>query len=126
MAIASNRPARFTHIILKYLKIGHAFDHVLCADSVTQPKPDAEMLNQILARSSLNPDEAVYVGDMTIDVKAGREAGIKTVAVVTGSSNREELASLKPFAIIDHVLETAQILEELDISGKPSKKNICC
>ena len=126
LAIASNRPARFTHIILKHLKIDHTFGHVLCADNVTQPKPAAEMLEKILAKFSLGPDDALYVGDMTIDVKAGREAGIKTVAVVTGSSNREELAFLKPFAIIDHVLKTAQILEELDISGKIPEKDICC
>ena len=63
---------------------------------------------------------------MTIDVQAGHKAGVKTVAVVTGSSSREDLADLKPFAIIDQVTEVAGILGKLDISGKTSGGDICC
>ncbi|MCK5014610.1 MAG: HAD family hydrolase [Candidatus Omnitrophica bacterium] len=111
LAIASNRPTRFTHIILKHLKTDHAFDRVLCADRVDRPKPAAEMLEKILEKCSLDPDEALYVGDMTIDVQTGRAAGVKTVAVMTGSSSREELAAQKPFAVIDQVIEVAGILD---------------
>jgi phosphoglycolate phosphatase len=117
LAIASNRPTRFTHIILKHLKADYAFDHVLCADRVEQPKPAAEMLEKTLAKYSLSPDEALYCGDMTIDVKTGRAAGVRTVAVVTGSSSREEIAAEEPFAIIDRVIEVADILQQLNVSG---------
>ena len=89
----------------------HLFDHVLCADRVTRPKPAPDMIQQILSKSSLGPDEALYVGDMTIDIETGREANVKTVAVITGSSHREEVVPLKPFAIIDQVGEVAGILE---------------
>ena len=126
LAIASNRPTRFTHIILKHLKIDRAFDHVLCADKVAEPKPAAEMLNRILAKFSLGPDEVLYVGDMTIDIETGRAAGVRTVAVATGSNSKEELASLKPFALIGHVLETARVLEGLGSCGNTANKDICC
>ncbi len=126
LAIASNRPMRFTHIILKHLKADRAFDHVLCADKVKRPKPAGEMLETILSRCSLSPDEALYVGDMTIDVETGRNAGVRTIAVLTGSSNRGEVASLKPFTIIDHVLEMTRTLDELEVSAKNPEKDICC
>lgn len=126
LAIASNRPTRFTHIILKHLKADRTFDHVLCADKVERPKPAGEMLETILSRCSLSPDEALYVGDMTIDVETGRDAGMRTIAVLTGSSTRGEVASLKPFTIIDRVLEMTRILDELEVSAKNPEKDICC
>lgn len=119
LAVASNRPTRFTHIILKHLRLRQAFDYVLCGDKVTRPKPAADILEQILKKFSLTPNEALYVGDMTIDVETGNKAGVKTVAVVTGSSTREELASLKPFKIIDQVSQVAQIVEDLKPAIKP-------
>lgn len=124
LAVASNRPTRFTHIILKHLKIQTAFDHVLCGDKVENPKPAADILEQILVKFALTPDEALYVGDMTIDVETGHEAGVKTVVVVTGSSTKEEIARLKPFKIIDHVLEAAEIVEELNHCGEYPGGNV--
>lgn len=117
LAVASNRPTRFTQIILKHLRLQQAFDYVLCGDKVAHPKPAADILEKILKKFSLTPDEAVYIGDMTIDVETGHMAGIKTVAVVTGSSTREELVSAKPFKIIDQISQVARIVEELRSRG---------
>ena len=115
LAVASNRPARFTHIILKHLRLQQTFDYVLCGDKVAHPKPAPDILEQILKKFSLTPNEVLYVGDMTVDVETGNSAGVKTVAVVTGSSTKEELASLKPFKIIDQVSQVAQIVEDLSV-----------
>ena len=113
LAVASNRPTRFTHIILKHLGLQQTFDYVLCGDKVARPKPAADILEQVLKKFSLTPNEVLYVGDMTVDVQTGNNAGIKTVAVVTGSSTKEELTSLQPFRIIDQVSHVAQIVEDL-------------
>src|SRR5206468_4299493 len=48
LAIASNRPTKFTKIILKILGIDRCFDCVLCGDQVKRPKPYPDMLWQIL------------------------------------------------------------------------------
>ena len=113
LAIASNRPTRFTHIILKHLRLQQTFDYVLCGDKVEHPKPAADILERILKKFSLMPDEALYVGDMVIDVDTGNRAGVRTVAVVTGSSTKEELSSCKPFKVIDRVSQIAEIVEDL-------------
>ena len=44
LAIASNRPTKFTRIILKTLGILKMFDMVLCADKSPRPKPYPDML----------------------------------------------------------------------------------
>lgn len=115
LAIASNRPTRFTHIVLKHLQIQNVFDYVLCGDKVEHPKPAADILENILARFSVVAGEALYVGDMTIDVQTGHAARVKTVAVLTGSSTAEEIAGLEPFKVVHDVYDVAGILEDLQV-----------
>jgi phosphoglycolate phosphatase len=105
LAIASNRPTRFTRIILKHLKVLQCFDCVLCADKVKRPKPYPDMLLGIMNKLNVLPAEAVYVGDMTIDVATGKKARVRTIAVATGSSTKAELLSKNPDRIISKVRE---------------------
>ena len=103
LAIASNRPTRFSLIALKCLMIRKYFDYVLCADQVKKGKPSPILLRQIIKKLAVKPRYAVYVGDMDIDVMAGNRAGIKTIAVLTGSCSRTELKALKPAKIVKNV-----------------------
>ena len=111
--MASNRPSRFTQIILKHLNARDRFDCVVCGDNVARPKPAPDMLEAILKKFALAAGEALYVGDMAIDVETGNRAGVKTVAVVTGSSTREEVAGQNPYKIIGHVAEISAIVKAL-------------
>ncbi|HAJ57083.1 MAG TPA: hypothetical protein DCL35_04865 [Candidatus Omnitrophica bacterium] len=95
-AIATNRPSRFTRIILRRLKIDVLFDKVLCADKLDFAKPHPLILNTLLKMFHLARVHAVYVGDMALDVETGRRAGIDTIAVATGSSRLQELKKAKP------------------------------
>ena len=115
LAIASNRPTKFSLIALRRLKIKKYFDYVLCADKLKQGKPHPEILNLILKKLSVKPSRALYVGDMTIDVETGTRAGVKTVGVATGSSRYKELKQLKPFQIIKRVDQVLDIL--IDLNG---------
>jgi phosphoglycolate phosphatase len=105
-AVASNRPARFTRIIIKHLDAGHLFDKVLCADQLCGPsapacgrkyyKPHPLILCRVLKALGGRRAEAVYVGDMAIDIQTGKRAGISTVAIATGSSSFKELKRQNP------------------------------
>ena len=70
---------------------------------VKKQKPEPEILEKILSKFSLGPDQALFVGDMTVDVETGNNAGVATIAVLTGSSTKEEIASLKPFQSISNI-----------------------
>jgi phosphoglycolate phosphatase len=110
IAVASNRPTKFSLIILKRLNIKKYFDYVLCADKLKKGKPHPAILQKILKRFALAPRQAIYVGDMIIDLQAGHRAKVKTVAVVTGSCTRKELAGFKPYAIISRVDQVRRLL----------------
>ncbi|MBU0469497.1 MAG: HAD family hydrolase [Candidatus Omnitrophica bacterium] len=114
LAIATNRPSWSTKRILEELQAEKYFDIVLSKDDVERPKPDAEILERLLKKFKIEPAQAIYVGDMTVDVETGKNAGVPTVAVTTGSSTREELEALNPFKIVENVWEVAGILDELN------------
>lgn len=102
LAIASNRPSRFTRIILAELGIRRHFSKVICADEVPRKKPAPDMLKKILKDLDVRPGKAVYVGDMHIDMQAGRRARMRTVGIPTGSCSRGELESENPTRVIRH------------------------
>lgn len=110
LAVASNRPHRFSNILLKHLKIKKCFDYVLCKDQIKFGKPHPSILNKIMRRLKVSKESTLYVGDMAIDVRTGRRAKVKTFAVTTGSSTIIELGREKPDFISRNLSKLFKIL----------------
>ena len=110
LAVASNRPTKFSWILIHHLGLEKYFDYVLCADRLNHIKPYPEILNRIMQRFSLKPRQALYVGDMNIDAQTGRRANIKTIIVTTGSSTRRQIQKEKPLRIIKRLVDLLKIL----------------
>ena len=110
LAVASNRPSKFSHILLKHLKIGGFFDYVLCADQSGRAKPHPEMLNKIVKRFRLKKSQVLYVGDMVIDAQAGRRAKINTIIVTSGSSSKLNIKREQPFRTISAISRLQDLL----------------
>jgi HAD superfamily hydrolase (TIGR01509 family) len=105
LAIASNRPRKFCLIILKALGIDHYFDVIICGDGVKNPKPYPDMLQAILKETAVRPSQAIYVGDMSVDVLCARRARVFAVAVPTGSCTRQEILAAQPDLVIDRLID---------------------
>lgn len=110
LAVASNRPTRFSWILIRHLKLKRFFDYVLCADRLRNIKPHPEILNKIMKRFSVKPEQSLYVGDMTIDAQAGRRAKVKTVIVTTGSSTKKEIKKERPYRIIRKITDLKEVI----------------
>lgn len=103
LAVASNRPTKFSRIVLAHLGIRKYFDRVLCKDKLRYGKPHPLILNTIMRSFAVKPEETLYVGDMVIDAQAGRRAHVRTVVVTTGSSTRAELLKEEPFVMVPRI-----------------------
>lgn len=68
------------------------FDFIAGFDSGFGGKPAPGQLLGFCDATGLAPSECVMVGDSTHDLRAGRAAGMVTVAVLTGVAGREALA----------------------------------
>src|SRR3989338_1425550 len=110
LAVASNRPTRFSWVLIRLLGLKKYLDYVLCADRLKQGKPHPEIMNKILRRFSLKPENALYIGDMTVDAQAGRRSKIKTVIVTTGSNTRLEIEKEVPFFIITKIMQLPKVI----------------
>ena len=103
LAVASNRPTRFSHIILRSLGIKQYFDYVLCADKIKRGKPSPIILRKIMYKLGVTAAQTIYVGDMAIDAQTGRNAGVKTVIVTGGSSGLSDIKKERPWRIISGI-----------------------
>jgi 2-phosphoglycolate phosphatase len=103
LAIASNKPARFTRPLLDALGIAPRFAFVAGPDDGFPPKPAPHMVFMALGSLGVSGREAVFVGDMPIDVLTARAANLGVVALPTGSSTREELVACSPDAIVENL-----------------------
>jgi phosphoglycolate phosphatase len=71
------------------------FDFVAGYDSGHGPKPGPGMCLAFARKTGIDPARAVMVGDSCHDLIAGRAAGMRCVAVLTGIAKAEEL---RPYA----------------------------
>lgn len=91
LGVCSNKPAYFTRSLLGMLDIGHYFDVVYGPDDVGAAKPDPAMVDRALEKLGVPKEQALYVGDMEVDVETGRRAGIETWVMPTGSHDEATL-----------------------------------
>jgi phosphoglycolate phosphatase len=110
LAVATNRPTKFSHILLRHLGIKAFFKVVVCGDALTHIKPHPQILQVIMRRLHVKPDETMYVGDMYIDVQTGKRAHVFTVALTSGSSSRRELRQQDPGRILDAVWDVRRLV----------------
>ena|SRR3989344_10448 len=98
-------PVLSKHDMMKYFSV------IVTKDDVQRAKPHPEGMHLCLKKLNLKESEAIFVGDMTMDIEMGRSSGVKTAIVSSFSWNTlEDLKQFKP----DVLLEKPQdILQEL-------------
>lgn len=114
MGVASNKPSYFTSEILKSQKMYDYFKVVLGPDHVIKPKPDPEMIDLSLAKMEIAKNEVLYIGDMVLDVEAGRRAGVKVCVIPAGSSSQQELEETDPDCLLNNFKELTSLLPPLN------------
>jgi phosphoglycolate phosphatase len=101
MAVCTNKPTGFSTKILNHLQLARFFRGIVGPDTAGARKPDAQHVLHALSATHCPAEDALFVGDMPIDVRAARNSGIRIAVVTTGSSTIEELRDAKP----DHILD---------------------
>ena len=96
MAIASNKPARFSRAILDQLGWSDWFVTVEGPDTVESTKPDPAMLQACLDALGTARARTRYVGDMPLDALSGANAGVEVVLVLGGSAAESDLRAAGP------------------------------
>ncbi len=84
-------------------------DGVVNSSAVDNPKPAPDIFEEALRRAGATADETVALGDARWDVEAARDAGIRTVAVLSGGAfHAEDLEEAGAVAVYE---DCAALLE---------------
>jgi len=108
MAVLSNKPVNPSRAIVDALGLGEFFIRVYGGNSFHTKKPDPLGVQTLLHETGLIADEAVMIGDSSIDVITGRNAGLWTCGVTYGFAPRT-LEDAPPDVLIDSPREMAQV-----------------
>ena len=78
-----------------------------------RPKPYPDLINMALERYNIKRDEALMVGDNTVDVYSARNANIKCALVSYNEWSEEAKKETNPDYYIDDISEIINIVKEI-------------
>ncbi|HEY1406955.1 MAG TPA: HAD family hydrolase [Spirochaetota bacterium] len=110
IAVLSNKPHKFTTLIVPHFFPDIQFDVIFGAREGIPRKPDPTAAIEILEKLDLHPNQCVYVGDSNIDMKTGRAAGMFTVGVSWGFRPEKELREAGADRVISSPDEILEVL----------------
>ena len=108
MAVYSNKADEFSREIVEHFFPGMFF--LVRGKLPDVPvKPDPTGVRQVLAAMEADPGDTLFVGDSSVDIQTGRNAGVHTCGVTWGFRSRESLVE----AGAENLADTAQALGAL-------------
>jgi phosphoglycolate phosphatase len=108
MAVLSNKPVHPSRAIVEALGLGQFFIHVYGGNSFPTKKPDPEGARSLLKETKTRAQDAVIVGDSSVDVLTGRNAGMWTCGVTYGFAPHT-LCEAPPDVVVDKPKELAAL-----------------
>jgi len=105
-----------TKTILEHLGnegIEDFFKGVYGSDKIPVQKPDPMALQPVLENyKKRRREDFIIIGDMPSDLIAGKEAGLWTIGIASGVSNKEILAKVNPDLLIDSLDDLLKLIQE--------------
>jgi phosphoglycolate phosphatase len=113
LALITMRSVPKEYIIkeLKHFCLSEYFTYIVTALDTYKPKPSPEALIKCEKALDVQICDCVIVGDSINDIKAGKAAGAKTVAVLSGLFSYEDFIKEKPDLIIKDATELPNFIE---------------
>jgi phosphoglycolate phosphatase len=99
LAVLTNKPIRFSRTMLEGLGILNRFAAVYGGNSFERKKPDPVGIFQILTDTNGQTDDTWMIGDSSVDVLTGRNAGVRTCGVSWGYATDSFKATPPDFLI---------------------------
>jgi phosphoglycolate phosphatase len=108
MAVLSNKPVNPSRDIVQALGMGEYFVRIYGGNSFATKKPDPLGAETILHETGVAPGEALMIGDSSIDVLTGRNAGLWTCGVTYGFAP-QTLEEVAPDVVVERPGELGEL-----------------
>jgi phosphoglycolate phosphatase len=111
LAVLTNKPVHFSCAMLDGLGIYKHFAAVYGGNSFDHKKPDPVGVFQILSDTKGNRERTWMIGDSSVDVLTGRNAGVKTCGVTYGYAT-ETFKEVPPDYLIDNFSDLEALVHD--------------
>jgi phosphoglycolate phosphatase len=111
VAVASNKYARLSQRWLEHWGLASWVSLVVGPDTAGTRKPDGAFLQVALEGLQVAPEDALYVGDMEVDVDAGKAADVPVVGLAGPSRSATELWAAGALFVIEDLRELPELLQ---------------
>ena len=110
VVITSNNVKPVLRRLTTNLGIAEYIDDIVSVEDVENVKPAPDIALEVLHRYNISGEESLVVGDATLDMDMGREAGCHLCGVSFGSHTPEMLRERGARYIVDHFSEIEKIV----------------
>lgn len=101
--------------ILQHHGLEKYFSSIVYHERIQRPKPDPEGFYLAAQECGISPEEAVMVGDMVVDILAGKNAGaLATIGITHGCGRFDDLKKAGADVIVRDLRGVRRVIEELD------------
>lgn len=112
-AIVTNNCLNATKTVINRFGLHPLIDALVTRENVPRWKPDGAMVKVSLNRLHVDPSNALFVGDSTIDIMAARDSGVTSVALLTGPTLTSRLLKEEPDYLISSLAELTTLIEQI-------------
>jgi phosphoglycolate phosphatase len=113
--IVTNKPEYLTLALLDKLALREKAACIVCGDQVSSPKPHPESIYLACKKLNVAPKNAIYIGDAQRDIRAGRMAGLKTIACAYGYIPADEnISDWQADMIVESSQELLKFIQKIN------------
>ncbi len=109
LGVLSNKPHRQTVKVVREIFGEDVFDRVQGQTEGIARKPDPAGVFRLMEELKTTKEECLYVGDSEVDIRTGKNAGVRTIGVTWGFRSRKLLEEAGAETLIDTPCELTKI-----------------
>lgn len=94
LGIVTTKTGLYSQELLEHFNLMHHFEVLIGREHVEYPKPHAEPILKAMQILTCKPEECWMIGDTRLDLGSAKNAGIKSIGVLSGYDNHQQLSTL--------------------------------
>lgn len=115
LGLVTSKGLGMTQRSLSHVGLAGMFDVEVTVESTSRHKPLADPVLFALAQLQIAPEHALFVGDSTHDMHAGKAAGVRTAAATWGPFSTDELRPTDPSFWLGTMADLKPIIESMEL-----------
>ncbi|MCJ7764958.1 MAG: HAD family hydrolase [Thiovulaceae bacterium] len=101
LGIVTTKTGKFSRILMEHFGLMDHFEVLIGREDVLNPKPHAEPIDKAVEKMKVLKESCWMIGDTRLDLASADNAGIRSIGVLSGYDNLEQLKTLTDIIEID-------------------------